>query len=160
VAPKNIRAGTQRPDVLVLAREVYDAVLDHALAGTPEEVCGILAGERGEGTSHADLARRTENAAVNPRTTYRIDPETQLEAMDAVEAEGHDVVGFYHSHPAGPAGPSRTDAARASWPGYSYLIVVLGEDRPSVGSWRWTGETFERESVAVRSLPPAGDGSY
>jgi proteasome lid subunit RPN8/RPN11 len=71
--------------------------------------------------------------------------------MDAIEDRGDDVVGFYHSHPAGPPGPSNTDAAQATWPDHSYVIVSFEGDVASVGSWRWTGEEFSEETVAVES---------
>jgi len=136
--------------MITLSRSVYDELLAHAIEGEPREVCGVLGGEYGEEESHAVAIERTENAAAQPRSTYRIDPEEQLDVMDSLEAEGHDIVGFYHSHPAGPPGPSRTDVARASWSGYSYVIAVLDGEYPHVGSWRWNGERFERETVAVR----------
>jgi proteasome lid subunit RPN8/RPN11 len=74
------------------------------------------------------------------------------ELLDALEARGPDLVGFYHSHPAGPPAPSATDVARATWPGLSYVIVVLDGRHPYVGSWRWNAEagTFDQEVVALR----------
>ena len=137
--------------MLSLPRAAYDAILAHADAGGEEEVCGILAGERGDvgETSRVEAIHRADNVAETPETRYLIDPEQQLRLIDAIEDAGREVVGFYHSHPAGPPMPSDTDAERATWPGYSYAICVPGE-RPSLGSWRWTGETFEREAVALR----------
>jgi proteasome lid subunit RPN8/RPN11 len=134
--------------MLELTRGVYDAVIDHAREGRPREVCGVLGGEAGD-PALARTHRRAENAAADPRREYRIDPGEQLALLEAVETAG-DVVGFYHSHPAGPPRPSPTDEARAAWEGYSYLIVAMDGEHPYVGSWRWTGEAFEREAVAVR----------
>lgn len=134
--------------MLRVARNVYDAAVDHAREGQPREVCGVLGGDRGP-TSHARTLHRAENVAADPHTEYRIDPTEQLALMEAVEANGEDVVGFYHSHPRGPAAPSQTDRRRATWTGRSYVIVVLDGAHPYVGSWRWTGESFEREAVAL-----------
>jgi len=93
---------------------------------------------------------RTENVAETPRTRYRIDPEQQLAALERADAEGLDVVGFYHSHPTGPAEPSETDAARATWHGYAYVIWTPTAD-PVLGAWRWreSPEGFKREPVCV-----------
>jgi proteasome lid subunit RPN8/RPN11 len=81
---------------------------------------------------------------------------------DVTRAEPSEVVGFYHSHPAGPDGPSATDRAQARWPDHVYVIVSLGgaeraaspeaDDGPpeataTVGAWLWTGETFARLTV-------------
>lgn len=138
--------------MIQLSREVYDELIEHAESGVPEEVCGVLGGEYEEDTSRIDAVRRAENAADTPRTEYYIDPAEQLELMEDLEVDGRDVAGFYHSHPEGPVGPSRTDAARATWPGLSYLIVVLDGTYPYVGSWRWNDEEvlFEQEVVSLR----------
>ncbi|MFD1587715.1 desampylase [Halorientalis brevis] len=136
--------------MLVLSRGVYDDVVEHARTGSPEEVCGILGGEFGADESHAGASYRTDNAADAPRTEYAIDPEEQFAVMDDVEDAGRDVVGFYHSHPQGPPRPSQTDRARATWEGYTYVIVSLDGAHPYVGAWRWTGDAFSQEVVAVR----------
>lgn len=135
--------------MLTLTRTTYDAVVDHALEGAPMEVCGVLGGERGD-PNHATTARHADNVADAPRTAYAIDPAEQLELMTAIEDGGDEIVGFYHSHPRGPPRPSETDASRATWPDRSYVVVALGGDHPHVGSWRWTGERFEREVLGVR----------
>jgi proteasome lid subunit RPN8/RPN11 len=156
---------------LVLDRAVRDAIVEHARDGAPEEVCGALGGVHDAGgtddidetdrseriddrpdvprSSHARSATRVPNVASAPRTRYELDPSEQFRAMEAIEDAGDDVVGFYHSHPRGPPAPSVTDEALATWAGYSYVIVSLGGPEPELGSWRWTGETFEREAVEV-----------
>lgn len=135
--------------MLILAESVYEAMLEHARETTPEEACGLLAGEKADPTV-AETSVRTANAAKNPEVTYAIDPEEQFQAMEQIEAAGRELVGFYHSHPRGPEGPSSTDHARATWPGYHYLIVSLGGEPPMVDAWVWTGETFARDSVVLR----------
>jgi proteasome lid subunit RPN8/RPN11 len=146
---------------LVLDRSVHDAVVEHARDGAPEEVCGVLGGVHGadDGTSardvddgdpsHARTAHRVPNVASAPRTRYELDPSEQFRTMEAIEDAGDDVVGFYHSHPRGPPAPSATDEALATWAGYAYVIVSLGGPEPELGSWRWTGEAFERERVDI-----------
>lgn len=137
--------------MLVLPRSTYDGIIEHARDGEPNEVCGVLGGTHGETESEAVRALRAENVAANPRTAYEIGPEEQLDLMRAVEDDGDEVVGFYHSHPDGPPEPSATDEAQATWAGYTYLIVSLDGTYPYVGAWRWTGDGFEREAVAVQA---------
>ncbi|WP_066418512.1 desampylase [Halorubrum aethiopicum] len=154
--------------MIEFTRAAYDAVVDHAVRGGDAEVCGVLAGERldedagggGDGDFANDARDRslvteirpTENAAETPETRYRIDPEEAVAVVESLESDGYEVVGFYHSHPAGPARPSGMDVARATWVGYSYAICAL-DGHPFVGSWRWRGEEsgFDRETVAIRS---------
>lgn len=126
---------------------IYDAVREHARAGAPEEVVGVLGGSHG--TSHSTVARayRARNVAEEPRTRYEIDPSQELELLERIDDAGLDCVGFYHSHPNGPPGTSETDARLAAWPDYSYVIVSIESGRAELGSWRWRGDHFEREGV-------------
>jgi proteasome lid subunit RPN8/RPN11 len=135
---------------LTLARDAYDDIVGHGHEGDDEEVCGVLAGEYGETESRVHEMRRVENVAERPQVRYRMDPEELFAVIEDLEDAGREVVGFYHSHPAGGTVPSETDADRATWPGYSYAICAFG-GAPYLGSWRWTGERFERETVAVTS---------
>ncbi|MBP1923193.1 proteasome lid subunit RPN8/RPN11 [Halorubrum alkaliphilum] len=140
--------------MIELPRTIYDDIVRHASEGGKEEVCGVLAGDRGTDGDPSVVTRRyeAENVAETPRTRYLITPEEQLELIERIEADGLDVVGFYHSHPTGPARPSETDAAQAAWPDHSYVICAL-DGHPFVGSWRWRGDGsgFEQETVALRS---------
>ncbi|WP_049983360.1 desampylase [Halorubrum sp. BV1] len=139
--------------MIELSRGVYDDIVYHAYSGGAAEICGMLAGTRGDGDEPSVVTEtyEAENVAETPEIRYLIDPEEQLELIEAVEADGHDLVGFYHSHPTGPTHPSETDAARATWPDRSYVICAL-DGYPFVGSWRWRGddEGFDQEMVAVR----------
>jgi proteasome lid subunit RPN8/RPN11 len=147
-------ARTRPPCVITLSREVYDDVVYEAYDGDEQEVCGVLAGTHSESETSVEAAHPAQNVADNPKIRYYIDPEEQLEIVEAIEGEGLDVAGFYHSHPAGPTGPSETDAARATWPGLSYVIVAL-DGYPYAGSWRFRDDGFEQEVLAVD-----GSGDY
>ncbi|TKX85178.1 M67 family peptidase [Halorubrum sp. SS5] len=140
--------------MIELTRAAYDDIVYRAYEGGEAEVCGVLAGDRGTDGDPSVVTRThpAENVADTPEIRYRMDPETQLELIETVEAAGRDVVGFYHSHPTGPTHPSETDAARATWPDHSYVICAL-DGYPFVGSWRWRDDAdkFEQETVSVRS---------
>lgn len=137
--------------MLVLSRSVYDAILDHARADAPREACGALVGREDGDTVVADTVRRVPNVADAPRVTYELDPEATLAVFDEAEATGRAVVGFYHSHPAGPAQLSETDREQASWPGYVYVLASLAARPPILDAWTWTGQAFVREDVALRN---------
>lgn len=139
------------PVSIVLPEPIADALCEHARSGAPEEVVGVLAGTHGESRSMVTRAYRARNAANDPRTRYEIAPTEEFELLERIDDAGIECVGFYHSHPRGPLKPSRIDAQHAAWPGYSYLIVSLTQTASdaSIGSWRWNGEGFERESVRI-----------
>ncbi|WP_254762085.1 desampylase [Natrinema marinum] len=145
--------------MIVLPARLREAITERAREGKPREICGILGGEYApDGRSRVRSQYPAENVADAPRTRYEIDPEQQLRIFERLEDRGEVVVGFYHSHPRGPAGPSETDAALATWPDRSYVIVSL--EPCEIGSWRWRTATenegegdgasedrFERERV-------------
>ncbi|MFB6072091.1 MAG: desampylase [Halobacterium sp.] len=136
--------------MLVLSRAVYDDVLDHASADHPLEACGVLVGRRDGDERRVEAVRRVPNVADAPRVRYELDPEATMAVFDEADATNGEVLGFYHSHPAGPSRPSATDRERATWPGYVYVVASLAARPATLDAWLWTGEAFEREAVAVR----------
>ena len=135
--------------MLALSRAAYDAVLDHARADAPREACGVLVGQREADERRVEAVCRVANVADAPRVTYELDAEATMAVFDEAEATGRDVVGFYHSHPAGPSHPSATDREQASWPDYVYVVASLSARPPTLDAWLWTGERFERVGVTV-----------
>ena len=121
-----------------------------AEAGRPEEVCGALIGvPTGAGTRVTD-AVELPNRAADPRREYRLDPDELAPLFRAA-----DVIGFYHSHPDGPARFSALDAAEAR-AGYWYLVV--GRARAETGGVAETTDGAEltawRDGTAVRVATP------
>ena len=139
--------------MIEVSREVYDELVYRAYEGGDREVCGILAGTFDLERSVGREIHATDNVADKPQIRYEIDPEMQLTITEDIEARGLDVMGFYHSHPTGPPHPSATDAARATWPDFSYVIIAL-DGYPFVGSWRWQAdeECFEQERISIGEI--------
>lgn len=135
--------------MLVLEWSTYTAMLAHATEDEPREACGVLVGESTGETTRVEAAMRMENVATSPRVSYRIDPAALLSVFDEAAAVGRSVVGFYHSHPAGPPTPSSRDVTTASWPGYHYCVVSLAGGWPTVDAWVWTGDEFDGVAVTV-----------
>jgi len=106
---------------LRLPADVAVAIRAHASASAPDECCGFLLGD-------ADRAVRAAlpatNRAAGPR--FLIAPADVLAAHKDAARRGLCVLGFYHSHPHGPAAPSAHDRSLA-WPGHVYVIAA-GDD--------------------------------
>jgi proteasome lid subunit RPN8/RPN11 len=67
---------------------------------------------------------------------------------------GHDIVGFYHSHPDHPARWSSTDLAEAHWTGCSYVITSVENGRAVLTNsfllkGREEAKQFENEILEV-----------
>jgi [CysO sulfur-carrier protein]-S-L-cysteine hydrolase len=105
---------------VVIPAAVRDEIVAHARAGLPNEACGILAGA-------GDRVERFYPAEPDEPSPfyYRIESRDQIRIMNAIDDDGLDLVGIYHSHVASPAYPSRTDAEQAFWPDAVYVIVSL-----------------------------------
>lgn len=134
----------------MLRRSDLDAILRQARAAAPVECCGVLGGRR-EGDAHrVEVVHPCRNVAPRPRWEYLAHPQDQLDAfLDIEDARGLEVLGVYHSHPQGPPGPSPVDAARAAYPGASYLVVWLAPEE-GWGSWRWTPpQGFVKEALRL-----------
>ncbi len=133
--------------VLSLEPAQVAAIEAHARACLPAECCGILVGRRlsrnlaPDGSNPGDVLSVTELhpvpnvAPADQRSHYEIDPLAHLRLQRTVRERGLHILGFYHSHPQGPARPSATDV-RQAWSGYAYLIVGHGlraADRSTAG---------------------------
>ena len=106
-----------------IARAAMEAVKAHGAEGYPHEICGFLVGPRGSRT--ATEAKRARNIVVErARDRYEIDPRDHIRIQREADADGQDIVGYYHSHPDHPARPSVFDTKR-SWATYVYLIVSV-----------------------------------
>jgi proteasome lid subunit RPN8/RPN11 len=102
----------------------------HVQACAPMEACGVLAGREGAVLKVIPVANQAQSTV-----RFRMDPTEQLQAFDWIDANGLELVGIFHSHPAGPDRPSATDVAEAAYP-VAHLIWSRSEADWSVrGYW-------------------------
>jgi [CysO sulfur-carrier protein]-S-L-cysteine hydrolase len=102
---------------VVIPAEVRSALVEHAEAELPNEACGLLVLRDGV----AERLVPGRNRAASPyRFELEVDPETWF-----LEDEGYELAVF-HSHPASPPRPSRTDVENIGlWEGRPYVILSL-----------------------------------
>jgi proteasome lid subunit RPN8/RPN11 len=119
---------------VLLPPTVHAAIITHARAGKPEEICGVV---RGRGlAAYAAVAGR--NTAAERIENYEVDPQTLL-LQFAFEDAGDEMMGIYHSHPVSVAWPSATDAWNAYYPECVYFICSLEhDDAPVIRAFRLT----------------------
>lgn len=117
--------------MIVIVRQVLDDVRAHAEAEAPRECCGVLIGRETEILEHA----RARNVAAGT-TRFQIDPIDHIRAMRDSRLRGHDVIGFYHSHPRTRAYPSETDIAECGYFGVLHLIAGVGPYGPEMRLFR------------------------
>ena len=135
---------------LSIARSVLDRVHQHAKAGYPREVCGLLLSRGVNGSQLIEQAVVVPNAAepAQQHDRYAIDPTLLLHWERLASRGGLRVAGVYLSHPNAPARPSVLDL-EAAWPGYAYLIVSVARGIP-VTTAAWAIDTSSREFNELR----------
>lgn len=101
-----------------VAGDVLDALQNAAERAYPREACGILLGKSERITQFVETA----NVHPSPQTHFEIDPQALIDAYRAERSGGEQVIGFFHSHPKGPAKPSATDQAMSSGDGKIWAI--------------------------------------
>ena len=126
---------------LRVTRVVLDAIRREAATAAPRECCGILLGQRGT----IEAARPAANVADDPVRQFEIEPEALIDCHRASRAGGPQVIGYYHSHPAGAATPSATDRAQAAHDGRVWAIAALD----GVTFWRDGEGGFETLSYVI-----------
>lgn len=117
-----------------------------AAAAHPREACGILLGSGGRIIS----ACETANVHPAPRTHFEIDPQALIDAHRAARAGGPEVVGYFHSHPAGDPVPSVTDQACVAGDGRVWAIIGPDSAGPDVRFWLDGEQGFAPLSFTIR----------
>jgi proteasome lid subunit RPN8/RPN11 len=129
---------------------LFAAMVAQALAEQPLECCGLLAGVLDGPSAAAGPAVRVGrvveryplvNAAASP-VEYWSSPESMFAAHRAMRGRGLEVLAVYHSHPASPPVPSRTDRARNYSPDVVSLIISLTTTPPTVRGWWLTDQAY------------------
>lgn len=120
---------------LELARHALEAMVAEAAQAAPHEACGLLLGQ----SRRIEEARPAKNVALDPARHFEIDPQALIDAHRAERGGGPGLLGYYHSHPAGPPEPSATDRAQAAGDGRVWAIVASG----LVRFWRDGEDGFE-----------------
>jgi proteasome lid subunit RPN8/RPN11 len=110
----------------------------HVAAQVPLEACGLLAGKE----NRVERVLFVRNQAQSP-VRFLMDPYEQLNAFDWIDSQELDLVGIFHSHPAGPEMASSTDIAEAAYE-VVHLIWSRNESDWQVrGFWIEAGQATE-----------------
>lgn len=133
--------------MLVIRRDLVEAMVAHARADHPDEACGVIAGP--EGSDRPERFIAMANAERSP-TFYRFDSGEQLKVWRAMDDADESPVVIYHSHTATEAYPSRTDTSLASEPDAHYVLVSTRDpDEHELRSYRIIDGVVTEEPVDI-----------
>jgi proteasome lid subunit RPN8/RPN11 len=140
---------------LILPRALQARIEALACDAFPAECCGLM-----EGIADAEQVRvlvlhPARNVASAP-DRFEIHPEDHFAALRAARANGHAIVGCYHSHPGGMARPSETDRQGGGEENFVWLIAALAGPggAASVAAFVYSAPSFLPLDLAT----PAGAG--
>ncbi|MEE2767765.1 MAG: M67 family metallopeptidase [Actinomycetota bacterium] len=136
-------------ETLTLTDTVAQAMVNHALAGLPNEACGLFSGAPG-GTA-VDTFHPMINAAASP-TIYRLDDQEYVTVERSVDQAGQTLLGVMHSHTHTDAYPSSTDvdAATPLLASWFFLIVTLKDPAPALRAFRIVDENITEVQVTAQ----------
>ena len=118
----------------------YDEMLRHVEQHAPLEACGLLAGKNGR----VEKVILVRNQAQSP-VRFVMDPYEQLQAFEWIDSQALELLGIFHSHPAGPETLSVTDIREAA---YEVVHVIWSR---LAGTWNIRG--FWIVSGQVQEVP-------
>ena len=126
---------------LTLSKNQWQEMLAHVDRQVPLEACGLLAGKN----DRVEKVIFVRNQAQSP-ARFVMGPYEQLQAFDWIESNGLDLLGIFHSHPAGPETASVTDIAEAA---YEVVHLIWSRDQ---NRWRARGFWIENGYATEVSL--------
>jgi len=123
---------------LTLDQTQMDEMIRHVDANLPLEACGLLAGKNNQ----VEKVLSVRNQAQSP-VRYVMDPYEQLQAFEWIESHALQLVGIFHSHPAGPETASATDIAEAAYEGVHIIWSHPHGQWKARGFWLENGQVLE-----------------
>ncbi|MGZ9224627.1 MAG: M67 family metallopeptidase [Anaerolineales bacterium] len=123
---------------LSMKKEHWQEMLLYVDSHVPLEACGLLAGT----DNRVEKVIGIPNQAQSP-VRFVMDPYEQLKAFDWIEANGLDLLGIFHSHPAGPETASATDIVEAAYEVVHVIWSRIEDHWQARGFWIENGEASE-----------------
>lgn len=123
---------------LILRKRHWQEMLEHVDGQAPLEACGLLAGKN----DRVEKVLLVRNQAHSP-VRFVMEPYEQLEAFHWIDSHDLELLGIFHSHPAGPETASVTDIKEAAYE-VVHLIWSRNHDRwQARGFWIENGDVTE-----------------
>jgi proteasome lid subunit RPN8/RPN11 len=123
---------------LIIPRRILNEMKEYVANHAPLEACGLLAGK----DERVEHMIGVQNQAQSP-FRFVMDPHEQLKAFAYIESNQLDLLGIFHSHPAGPGSASSTDIAEAAYDVVHLILARSGTDWTACGFWIERGTAAE-----------------
>ncbi len=132
--------------MIILKREQFEEIVEHAEKNLPNEDCGLLAGTISDEIRTVEKIYFLKNIDESPEH-FSMDTNEQFATVKDIRANGLKLLGNFHSHPSSPARPSEEDKRLVFDRNLSYLILSLANE-PVLKSFRYDRE----KNVSIEEL--------
>jgi proteasome lid subunit RPN8/RPN11 len=138
------------PSSVSVTPALVEAMVEHARAEYPNEMCGLIVGDRAAAEGGRPLRwEPARNRAASPMR-YDIHPDDLYRLTVDTDDAGEVFWAIVHSHTHSPPRPSLTDVGLALYADALYLLVSLADPEPALAAWRIVGgETFPVELLVA-----------
>ena len=134
--------------------EHLQQIRNHGETTYPEECGGLLLGlVEGQNKLVAEVLSLANRRSYSRHNRVELSPIDYMRAEKRADANGLEILGFYHSHPDHPAVPSAYDLEHAPMLDWSYVIVTVAAGGAGVvRSWslRPGRESFVEEEIELQ----------
>jgi len=132
---------SQRDDMIAALRQAY-----------PKEGCGLVVGHMDGDAWVVDDLVASENISPTPLQNFEVDMRLRLQLQRELRGSGQAIIGHYHSHPNGKAGPSATDLKSAWEDNMVWIIVAVTPTQESFSAHCYSAasNSFSAISIQVR----------
>jgi proteasome lid subunit RPN8/RPN11 len=130
--------------MLIIPKNIHDALIAHAKRDFPLEACGILGGLNGLVSDHYPMANSDQS-----NEHFMMEPKEQFGVVKELRAKGKVMLAIYHSHPETPARPSAEDIRLALTPDVSHVIISLAGEAPEIKAYRIEGGVVTPEPISI-----------
>jgi proteasome lid subunit RPN8/RPN11 len=147
----NLVSGHPGPASVELSATMIQGLVDHARAEYPNEMCGVIVGDRAAANGGRPLRwELTRNLAASP-LRYEIHPDDLLRLTIETDDADEEFWAIVHSHTHSPARPSQTDIGLALYPDALFILVSLADPEPAIAAWRIVEGTVYPVEVLLAS---------
>ena len=135
--------------MIILTKQQYDEILNHALKAVPNEACGLIGGIIDCDDKIVQKVYLLTNIDNSPEH-FSMDPKDQFTAVKDMRSNGWVMFGNFHSHPESPSRPSEEDKRLAFDPDASYLILsLLDKEKPVLKSFKIRKNEVSEEKIKI-----------
>jgi proteasome lid subunit RPN8/RPN11 len=108
----------------------------------PLEIVGMLGGAT---LNDISVLVQLENSATEPQRRFEASPSSLVRGLKQLRESRLELCALFHSHPNGPALPSRTDLENARW---EQPMLIVDAESGEIRAWNLeTGEEVRLEGI-------------